>query len=245
MQEKSRRLLARVPRARLPGEAGHDHHRRALEEVRRPAVHPGRHRRHGDELPPPRRDDRPARAAGVRFEGLSRQREPDLADRVRNRLESVREDYPDRAYFSAMNLLDSHDTERLLWTLTPGAENRAAREHDAANLAEGKSRQRLAALVQLTMPGAPTIYYGDEVALTGDDDPDDRRTYPWADDTRTRRRHAAPRHRHVRVLQAADVAPLGPPVAPERRGALPALRRRGRGRRVRPQGRATTRSSSR
>ena len=104
----------------------------------------------------------------------------------RNRLESVREDYPDRTYFSAMNLLDSHDTERLLWTLTPGAENRAARENDAANLTEGKSRQRLAALVQLTMPGAPTIYYGDEVALTGDDDPDDRRTYPWADDTSER-----------------------------------------------------------
>jgi hypothetical protein len=31
------------------------------------------------------------------------------------------------------------------------------------------------------MPGAPTIFYGDEVGLTGDDDPDDRRTYPWAD----------------------------------------------------------------
>jgi hypothetical protein len=31
------------------------------------------------------------------------------------------------------------------------------------------------------VPGAPTIYYGDEVGVTGDDDPDDRRTYPWAD----------------------------------------------------------------
>ena len=31
------------------------------------------------------------------------------------------------------------------------------------------------------MPGAPTVFYGDEVGLTGDDDPDDRRTYPWAD----------------------------------------------------------------
>ena len=40
---------------------------------------------------------------------------------------SIREDYPDAAYYSLMNLLDSHDTERLLWTLTPGAENRAAR----------------------------------------------------------------------------------------------------------------------
>ena len=101
----------------------------------------------------------------------------------RNRLESVREDYPNRTYFSLMNLLDSHDTERLLWTLTPGAENRAEREQNAANVAEGKKRQRLAALVQMTQPGAPTIYYGDEVALTGDDDPDDRRTYPAEPDT--------------------------------------------------------------
>jgi fibronectin type 3 domain-containing protein len=31
------------------------------------------------------------------------------------------------------------------------------------------------------MPGAPTVYYGDEVGITGDDDPDDRRTYPWSD----------------------------------------------------------------
>ena len=42
----------------------------------------------------------------------------DFADR----LASQREDYPDAAYYSLMNLLDSHDTERLLWTLTPGPE---------------------------------------------------------------------------------------------------------------------------
>ncbi len=52
---------------------------------------------------------------------------------------------------------------------------------NAANLAFGKQRVELASLIQFTLPGAPTIYYGDEVALTGADDPDDRRTYPWAD----------------------------------------------------------------
>jgi len=98
-----------------------------------------------------------------------------------SRLSSVREDYPDAAYYSLMNLLDSHDTERLLWTLTPGAETPADKELNAANVAAGKSRVRLASLVQFTLPGAPTVYYGDEVAITGDDDPDDRRTYPWAD----------------------------------------------------------------
>ncbi len=97
------------------------------------------------------------------------------------RLASVREDYPDAAYYALMNLLDSHDTERLLWTLTPGAETRAAKELDAANLAEGKRRLQLASLIQYGVPGAPTVYYGDEVGMTGDDDPDDRRTFPWAD----------------------------------------------------------------
>jgi glycosidase len=97
------------------------------------------------------------------------------------RLASIREDYPDAAYYSAMNLLDSHDTARLLWQLTPGAENRVDREQNAANLAAGKQRMRLASLIQFGLPGAPTIYYGDEVGMTGADDPDDRRTYPWAD----------------------------------------------------------------
>ncbi|MGQ0602461.1 MAG: alpha-amylase family glycosyl hydrolase, partial [Anaerolineales bacterium] len=97
------------------------------------------------------------------------------------RISSIREDYPDAAYYSLMNLLDSHDTERILWTLTPGTETRADKEFNAANLAQGKQRLQIASLIQFTMPGAPTVYYGDEVGLTGDDDPDDRRTYPWAD----------------------------------------------------------------
>jgi glycosidase len=97
------------------------------------------------------------------------------------RIASIREDYPDAAYYSLMNLVDSHDTERLLWTLTPGEETTASKELNASNLAEGKQRLRMAALIQFTLPGAPTIYYGDEVGINGDDDPDDRRTYPWAD----------------------------------------------------------------
>jgi glycosidase len=97
------------------------------------------------------------------------------------RLASIREDYPDAAFYTLMNLVDSHDTERILWTLTPGAETTAEKELNPANLAQGKQRQKLASLIQFTLPGAPTIFYGDEVGQTGDDDPDDRRTYPWAD----------------------------------------------------------------
>ncbi len=98
-----------------------------------------------------------------------------------SRISSIREDYPDAVYYSLMNLLDSHDTERLLWTLTPGEETTANKELNSTNLDIGKTRQQLASLIQFTLPGAPTIFYGDEVGQTGDDDPDDRRTYPWAD----------------------------------------------------------------
>jgi glycosidase len=101
------------------------------------------------------------------------------ASEFASRLASIREDYSDAAYYSLMNLLDSHDTERLLWALTPGAETRADKEQNATNVAQGKQRLRLASLIQFAVPGAPTVYYGDEVGLTGDDDPDDRRTFPW------------------------------------------------------------------
>lgn len=97
------------------------------------------------------------------------------------RMESIREDYPDAAYYSLMNLLDSHDTERLRWTLTPGQETAADKELNAANVEHGKQNQKIASLIQFTVPGAPTVFYGDEVGMTGDDDPDDRRTYPWSD----------------------------------------------------------------
>jgi glycosidase len=95
------------------------------------------------------------------------------------KLNSIREDYPDATYYTLMNLLDSHDTQRILWSLTPGQNNREDKEFNAANLAQGKKLLRLATAVQFTLPGAPTIYYGDEVGVTGSDDPDDRRTFPW------------------------------------------------------------------
>jgi glycosidase len=94
-----------------------------------------------------------------------------------SRLESQQEDYAAPAYFDLMNLIDSHDTTRALWTLSPGADNDPAAK--AAGVADGKQRLRLASLVQYTLPGMPTVYYGDEVGVTGADDPDNRRTYPW------------------------------------------------------------------
>jgi glycosidase len=97
------------------------------------------------------------------------------------RMDSMREDYADATYYTFQNLLDSHDTKRVLWSLTPGQDNRQDKEFNLANLATGKARLDIAALVQMTTPGTPTIYYGDEVGVTGADDPDDRRVFPWQD----------------------------------------------------------------
>ncbi len=92
---------------------------------------------------------------------------------------SIRQDYPDATYRTLMNLLDSHDTARLRWMLTPGQDNSNDRESNAANVAAGIRAEKVATTIQFTLPGTPSIYYGDEVGVTGSDDPDNRRTFPW------------------------------------------------------------------
>ena len=69
--------------------------------------------------------------------------------------------------YAQLNLLDSHDTARALWIM-----------------GEDKSALRLCVLLQMTMPGAPCIYYGDEIGLSGGDDPYCRQAFPW-DNERT------------------------------------------------------------
>ncbi|OGN87910.1 MAG: hypothetical protein A2X23_12600 [Chloroflexi bacterium GWC2_73_18] len=131
-------------------------------------------------------------------------------------MEGVREDYPAPAFAVLLNLVDSHDTSRILWTLTPGRDDPAVKESPAA-LAEGKAKLRLLATLQLTWPGIASIYYGDEVGLSGHDDPDDRRPYPWgAEDGALREHyralahlradHEALREGDLRFLLADDAA---------------------------------------
>jgi len=74
-----------------------------------------------------------------------------------------------------MNLLSSHDQARALHVL--GGPLNASSEA----MQKAKQRLRLATALQMSLPGAPTVYYGDEVGLTGGDDPYNRMTYPWAD----------------------------------------------------------------
>jgi len=91
-------------------------------------------------------------------------------------LELMREAYPPQAFYALMNLLSSHDQARALHQFGWHADTT-----DVKVIAEARQRLKLAVLFQMTFPGAPTVYYGDEVAVTGGDDPYNRATYPWAD----------------------------------------------------------------
>ncbi|MBS3765522.1 glycoside hydrolase family 13 protein, partial [Candidatus Bipolaricaulota bacterium] len=85
-------------------------------------------------------------------------------DEFAEELTRLKLDYPAQSFNSLLNLLDSHDTKRYLTTA-----------------GGNKERLKLAALLQFTLPGAPMVYYGDEIGMEGGEDPDCRRTMVWND----------------------------------------------------------------
>lgn len=94
-------------------------------------------------------------------------------------LRKLWENYPLQHTYAMLNLVGSHDVERVLTLLTDGG---AVGARDAEEA--GKARLHLLLTWQFTQPGAPCIYYGDEVGVTGRKDPDNRRTYPWGREDR-------------------------------------------------------------
>ncbi len=77
-------------------------------------------------------------------------------------LYKLRKDYSPQITHQLLNLLGSHDTARFL------------------TLCEGRVERMFPAIVfQMTYPGAPMIYYGDEIGLTGEEDPDCRKPMVW------------------------------------------------------------------
>lgn len=99
--------------------------------------------------------------------------------------------YPWEIQLSQMNLVSSHDTARIL-TLAGG---------DPASV-------ELATLLIFTFPGAPSIYYGDEVGLAGAADPDCRRGFPpehmWKQDVLAYHRKLIAIRREHRALRTGD-----------------------------------------
>ena len=77
-----------------------------------------------------------------------------------------------------MNELSNHDHSRFL-TRTNHMTGRVEHlGHEAAESYTNSAILREAVVMQMTWPGAPTIYYGDEAGVCGFTDPDNRRTYP-------------------------------------------------------------------
>ncbi|MGL4450333.1 MAG: glycoside hydrolase family 13 protein [Sarcina sp.] len=75
---------------------------------------------------------------------------------------SLYENYPKESFYSTMNMLGNHDTERVL-----------------TMLGEDIKKFKIATAVQMIMPGVPLIYYGDEAGVTGGKDPSNRKPFPW------------------------------------------------------------------
>ena len=82
----------------------------------------------------------------------------------------------------AMNELSNHDHSRFLTRTnrTVGRIGTAGPEAASVGINYGVFRE--AVMIQMTWPGAPTLYYGDEAGVCGWTDPDNRRTYPWGEE---------------------------------------------------------------
>ena len=103
-------------------------------------------------------------------------------------IETLRENYPREALACALNLLSSHDRPRIISVLGGGPDESQLPESerskwrlDENSMGLAKSRFWLATLMQMTFPGVPSIYYGDEYGLEGLTDPGNRRTLPTKD----------------------------------------------------------------
>ncbi len=82
----------------------------------------------------------------------------------------------------AMNELSNHDHSRFLTRTNHKVGRTNTLGAQAANEGVNKAVMREAVVIQMTWPGAPTIYYGDEAGVCGFTDPDNRRTYPWGNE---------------------------------------------------------------
>lgn len=107
----------------------------------------------------------------------------DAGKKLRDTVMTVVENYPAQVVACNMNLLGTHDTPRILTALVDdfdgSREEKAARHLSKNQLEVARDRLQMAAFLQYTLPGSPSLYYGDEALMEGYKDPFNRRTYPW------------------------------------------------------------------
>jgi 4-alpha-glucanotransferase len=118
-----------------------------------------------------------------------------------------------------MNLLGTHDSARILTALVDdfdGSREEKARRHLSRHqYDEALQRLLMASFLQYTLPGSPSLYYGDEAGMEGYNDPFNRRTYPWGRENQEllthhrnlgqlRKNHPALQLGDIRFFQAGD-----------------------------------------
>lgn len=114
------------------------------------------------------------------------------AEHFAETIECIRENYPKEVFYNLMNIIGTHDTVRALTLLGVSEEKSRRLSHDERalyqmspeELESAKRRLKLAAVIQFTLPGSPTIYYGDEAGMQGFEDPLNRCPYPWGKEDR-------------------------------------------------------------
>lgn len=105
-----------------------------------------------------------------------------------NMILTVLENYPKPCVDVLMNHIGTHDTSRIVNVLagenSQGRDRKWQSEHPMSSqqLKRGKKLLKIAAAIQFTLPGIPSIYYGDEAGLSGYADPFNRRFFPWGEE---------------------------------------------------------------
>lgn len=107
-----------------------------------------------------------------------------------NRIITILENYPPQVVNVLMNPLGTHDTQRILTILGGLSCKYKDRQWQSEHSLSKEQRESalklltIASAIQFTLPGVPSIYYGDEAGVEGFKDPFNRRCYPWGNENK-------------------------------------------------------------
>lgn len=119
--------------------------------------------------------------------------------------------FPRPSLDSAINQLSNHDHSRFLTRTNRMVGTLKSMGGEAASVGTDTRILFLAVLIQMTWPGSPAIYYGDEVGQVGWTDPDSRRTFPWGIEeweVYDMHKSAIELRKQIKCLRLGSVVPL-------------------------------------
>ncbi len=107
------------------------------------------------------------------------------AENIHEIVTDIWNNYPAATVHCLMNMIGTHDTRRILTALGGELLYEASKEEKSKMSMSDSEKDdalrllKLASAVQMTLPGVPCIYYGDEAGMEGYEDPLNRRCFPW------------------------------------------------------------------